>query len=59
MKSYKCSKTEVHQVLTKGLRNTPAKIKRKKGNDRDREEEDEDGETGIRCDNEEILTDIE
>ena len=30
MKSYECSKTEVHRVLAKGLRNAPAKIQRKK-----------------------------
>ena len=30
MESYKCSETEVHRVLAKVLRNTPAKIQRKK-----------------------------
>ena len=30
MKSYKCSKTEVHRVFAKVLRNAPAKIQRKK-----------------------------
>ena len=30
MKSYKCSKTEVHRVLANFLRNAPAKIQRKK-----------------------------
>ena len=60
MKSYKCSETEVHQLLAKVLRNPPAKIQRKKkqANDREREEDEED-ETGSRCDNEESLTDIE
>ena len=53
MKSYKCSKTEVHRVFAKVLRNAPAKIQRKKT------KEDEEGETGGRCDYEENLTDIE
>ena len=30
MKSYKCSKTEVHWVFAKVLRKAPAKIQRKK-----------------------------
>ena len=30
MKSYKCSKTEVHRVFAKVLRNAPAKVGRKK-----------------------------
>ena len=30
MKSFKCSKTEVHQVLAKVSRNAPAKIQGKK-----------------------------
>ena len=30
MKSHKCSKTEVHRVLAKVLRNTPSKILQKK-----------------------------
>ena len=30
MKSYKCSKTEVHRLLAKGLRNSTAKVQRKK-----------------------------
>ena len=53
MKSYKCSKTEVHRVFAKVLRNAPAKIQRKKN------KEDEESETGSRCDFEENLTDIE
>ena len=53
MKSYECSKTEVHRVLAKGLRNAPAKIQRKKN------KEDGESETGSRCDFEENLTDIE
>ena len=53
MKLYKCSKTEVHRVFTKVLRNAPAKIQRKKS------KEDEEGDTGGRCDYEENLTDIE
>ena len=52
MKSYKCSKTEVHRVLAKVLRNTPSKILKKT-------KEDEGGETGSRCDYEENLADIE
>ena len=55
MKSYKCSETEVHRVLAKVLRNTLAKIQRKKKNDRDSEEEDEEGQTGSRCDDEESV----
>ena len=50
---YKCSKTEVHRVFAKVLRNAPAKIQRKKN------KEDEESETGSRCDFEENLTDIE
>ena len=50
MKSYKRSKTEVHRVFVKVLRNAPAKIQRKKN------KEDEEGETGGRCDYEENLT---
>ena len=53
MKSYKCSKREVHRVFAKVLRNAPAKIQRKKT------KEDKEGETGGRCDYEENLTDIE
>ena len=53
MKSYKRSKTEVQRVFAKVLRNTPAKIQRKKP------KEDEEGKTGGRCDYEENLTDIE
>ena len=53
MKSYKCSKTEVHWVFAKVLRNAPAKIQRKKS------KEDEEEETGGCCDYEENLTDIE
>ena len=53
MKSYKCSKREVHRVFAKVLRNAPAKIQRKK------KKEDEEGETGGRCDHEENLTGIE
>ena len=30
MKSYKCSKTEVHRFLAKGLRNSTVKVQRKK-----------------------------
>ena len=53
MKSYKCSKTEVHRFFAKVLRNAAAKIQRKKN------KEDEKGETGSRCDYQENLTDIE
>ena len=53
MKSYKCSKREVHRVFAKVLRNAPAKIQRKKN------KEYEEGETGSRCDYEENLADIE
>ena len=53
MKSYKCSKTEVHRVFAKVLRNAPAKIQRKKN------KEYEEGETGSRCNYEENLADIE
>ena len=58
MKSYKCSKTEVHRVLANVLRNEPAKIQRKRTNDRGREEDGEEGETLSRCDYEKNLTDI-
>ena len=59
MKSYKCSKAEVHRVLANVLRNAPAKIQRKKTNDRSREEEDgEESETESRHDDEENLTDL-
>ena len=50
---YKCSKTEVHRVFAKVLRNAPAKIQRKKN------KEYEEGETGSRCNYEENLADIE
>ena len=53
MKSNKCSKTEVHLIFAKVLRNAPAKIQRKKN------KEDQEGETGGRCDYEENLIDIE
>ena len=52
MKSCKCSKTEVHQVLAKVSRNAPAKIQGKKT-------ECEESETGSRFDDKENLTDIE
>lgn len=59
MKSYKCSKAEVHRVLANVLKNAPAKTKRKKTNDRSREEEDgEESETESRHDDEENLTDL-
>ena len=58
MKSYKCSKAEMHRVLAKVLRNAPVKIQRKKTNDRGREEEDdEESETGSRRDDEKNLAD--
>ena len=53
MKSYKCSKNEMHRVFAKVLRNAPAKIQRKNP------KEDREGETRGRCDYEENLTDIE
>ena len=58
MKSYKCSKAEMHRVLANVLRNAPVKIQRKKTNDRGREEEDdEESETGSRRDDEKNLAD--
>ena len=44
---------KLHRILTKVLRNSPAKIQRKKN------KEDDEGETGSRCDYEENLTNIE
>ena len=59
MKSYKCSKAEVHRVLANVLRNAPAKIQRKKTNNRGREEEDgEEREAGSRRDDEENLAEL-
>ena len=59
MKSYKCSKAEMHWVLANVLRNAPVKIQRKKTNDRGREEEDdEESETGSRRDDEKSLADL-
>ena len=54
MKSYKYSKTEVHQVLVKVLRNAAGKKTNKQTS-----KEDEEGETARRCHDEENLTDIE
>ena len=53
MTPHKYSKTEMHRVLAKVLRNAAAKIQRKKN------KEDEEGETASHCYDEENLTDIE
>ena len=57
MKSYKYSKTEVHQVLVKVLRNAAGK--KKKQTNKQTNKEDEEGEIASRCHDEENLTDIE
>ena len=55
MKSYKYSKTEVHQVLVKVLRNAAGKKTKNKQTNK----QDEEGEIASRCHDEENLTDIE
>ena len=52
MNLYKCSKAEVHRVLSKILRNAQAKIQRRKN------KEIEEGKTGSSSNNEKNLTDI-
>ena len=60
MKSYKCTKAEVHRVRAKVLRNAPAIFLKKTTKDRGRGKEgDKEGETGSRRDDEENLADIE